>query len=120
MIDRDTAGYDEIEPTGLNPAQRMVNTFRPSADTDLRAVGRDYRPRAAGDPAPPGGGLSLATEPRSGTRGPSRAPPTTAAGENGGLNPHRAITQRGIAWREIRPVLGVTVGQTDWRRTIAA
>jgi len=27
MIDRDTAGYDEIEPTGLNPAQRMVNTF---------------------------------------------------------------------------------------------
>jgi len=26
MIDRDTAGYDEIEPTGLNPAQRFDNS----------------------------------------------------------------------------------------------
>jgi hypothetical protein len=30
MNDRDTAGYDEIEPTGLNPAQPFDNT-RPVA-----------------------------------------------------------------------------------------
>jgi len=56
MNDRDTAGYDEIEPTGLNPAQRFDNINPAVAHGRPRPLARGrfgLRTRmGGGDPTP--------------------------------------------------------------------
>ena len=56
MNDRDTAGYDEIEPTGLNPAQRFDNIDPSAAHGRPRPLARGrfgLRTRmGGGDPTP--------------------------------------------------------------------